>query len=285
MSIVRNHGLYLSGAIEDITCSIIEHPLNILRSRNHGIQELAESIGKLGLLHPIVVRAIAENKFEIVAGNRRYDACKLLGFRKISCHVVELDDKGAFEVSLIENLQRHTLNPLEEALAFEKYINDFGWGGETDLARKICKSPKYVCRRLKLLELPKNILDLISDSKIYVSTAEEVLAVKDKQCQSLLGARIKKAKLSSKQVRLLVSMEMEEFNYTVEKQSLILKSFDKSIIALRMALSRLAIIIDNVEPNWIFYEILMQHKNMLHAQIDLMIRQKRKSRRMSMFKE
>jgi hypothetical protein len=80
-------------------------------------------------------------------------------------------------------------------------------------------------------------------------------------------------------------MEMEEFNYTVEKQSLILKSFDKSIIALRMALSRLAIIIDNVEPNWIFYEILMQHKNMLHAQIDLMIRQKRKSRRMSMFKE
>ena len=153
------------------------------------------------------------------------------------------------------------------------------------MARRICKSPKYVCRRLKLLELPKNILNLISDSKIYVSTAEELLAVKDKQSQSLLGAQIKKAKISSKQVRLLVSMEMEEYNYSVEKQSLILKSFDKSIIALRMALSRLAIIIDNAEPNWIFYEILMQHKNMLHAQIDLMIRQKRKSRCTSMFKE
>lgn len=126
MSIVRNHGLYLSGGIEDITCSMIKHPFNILPSGNHGIQELAESIEKLGLLHPIVVRAIGENKFEVVAGNRRYDASRLLGFRKISCHVVELDDKGAFEASLIENLQRHTLNPLEEALAFEKYINDFG---------------------------------------------------------------------------------------------------------------------------------------------------------------
>ena len=60
---------------------------------------------------------------------------------------------------------------------------------------------------------------------------------------------------------------MEEYNYSVEKQSIFNKSFDKSIIALRMALSRLAMIIDNLEDNWIFYEILMQHENMIHAQI------------------
>ena len=72
-------------------------------------------------MQAIVVRS-KDEYFEVVAGNRRLNACKLLGWRKIPCHIVELDDRGAFEVSLIENIQRQTLNPIDEANAFKKYV-------------------------------------------------------------------------------------------------------------------------------------------------------------------
>jgi ParB family transcriptional regulator, chromosome partitioning protein len=145
MSILRRHALYLNGEIEDITMSSIVHPPNVLRSRSSGTKVLADSIDRIGLLHPVVVRITGEGSFEIVAGNRRYDACKKLGWRKILCHIVELDDKASFEVALVENIQRHTLDPIEEAFAFKKYVSEFGWGGVSDLAQKISKSPSKVC--------------------------------------------------------------------------------------------------------------------------------------------
>jgi ParB family chromosome partitioning protein len=74
-----------------------------------------------------MIRPINSISFEIVARNRRYQACKLLKWRKIPWHVVELDDKIAFEVSIIDNIQRHSLNPIEEGIAFRKYVNKFGW--------------------------------------------------------------------------------------------------------------------------------------------------------------
>ena len=107
----------------------------------NGVEDLADSIKKIGLLQPIVVRTTEGSEgFEIVAGNRRYSACRQLGWRKITCHIVELDDKGAFEIALAENVQRQTLNPVEEGLAFRKYVNEFGWGGVSELAQKISES-------------------------------------------------------------------------------------------------------------------------------------------------
>lgn len=97
------------------------------------------SIQQKGLLEPIVVRPV-EKAFEVVAGNRRFEACKKLGWRSIPCHVVELDDKEAFEVSILENVQRETLNPIEEGRAYRNYVDECGYGGESELARKIGKS-------------------------------------------------------------------------------------------------------------------------------------------------
>ncbi len=88
------------GVIEDVEVSKINIPSYCLRSNLGDINDLAQSIKQKGLLQPIVIRTKREN-FEIVAGNRRYYACKSLGWRKIICHIVELDDKAAFEVSLI----------------------------------------------------------------------------------------------------------------------------------------------------------------------------------------
>lgn len=103
----------LWGSLEDLNISDITLPTNQLRSNMNNLEELAESIRKIGLLQPIIVRSNNSENFEIVAGNRRFSACKKLGLRKIPCHIVELDDKKAFEVSVIENVQRRTLNPID----------------------------------------------------------------------------------------------------------------------------------------------------------------------------
>ncbi len=90
------------------------------------LHDLAESIKNKGLLQPIIVRS-KYDCYEIVAANRRLSACKLLGWN-VGCHIVSLNDGEAYEVSLIENIQRKTLTALEEAEAFNKYVRNFGWG-------------------------------------------------------------------------------------------------------------------------------------------------------------
>ena len=91
----------LNGSLEDLNISDITFPTNQLRSNMSNVEELAESINKIGLLQPIIVRTNSSENFEIVAGNRRFNACKKLGKRKIACHIVVLDDKIAFEISII----------------------------------------------------------------------------------------------------------------------------------------------------------------------------------------
>ena len=150
---------FLTGVIQDIDTSRIRPPEKLLRS-THGLEELTGSIKQKGLLQPILVRT-KETYFEIVAGNRRYQSCKALGWKKVACHVVELDDREAFEISLVENVQRKTLSPLEEARAFKLYVSDYGWGGVSSLAEKIGKSASYVTKRIKLLDLPSDMLESI----------------------------------------------------------------------------------------------------------------------------
>jgi len=278
----------LLGVIQDVAISKIKLSSRLVRPQLETVCELANSINQKGLLQPIVVRSDGQF-FEIVAGNRRYEACRSLGWRKIACHIVELNDKEAFEVSIIENLQRKNLSPIDEASAFKAYVSDFGWGGISELAEKISRSVSYVTKRIKLLDLPAELLDSIINSKIDISTAEELTFIKDKSKQSELGQLVSQRRLSLRNVRELVrGIEIGSYSdndslYSITANPQIdqidrqtLRSFDKSIIALRIAMNTLGGIIGNVQDNWIIYEILMQHKNMLHSQIDLLIKQKRK---------
>jgi ParB family transcriptional regulator, chromosome partitioning protein len=286
MSTLTRYSRELTGSIEDIRTSDIVTAPRVLRRRLGEVQEIADSIKKIGLLQPIIVRTL-ENNFEIVAGNRRYHACKKLGWRKIPCHVVDLDDKSAFEVSIIENVQRNTLDPIEEGLAFREYVINMGWGGVSDLALKLSKSISYISRRIRLVELPQDILDLISDSKLSVTTAEELMAVKNNREQSTLAQIARTRKLSSREVRQLTkdvgvhANETESPNtaYKKNNEERILSSFDKSIIALKITAKKFGNIIDDVEQCWVIYDLLMQHKLMLNAQIDLLIKQKKKCER------
>lgn len=272
------------GSIEDINITDISPSQNLLRSVMENVNELAHSIKRMGLLQPIIVRA-KETYFEIIAGNRRFEACKMLGLKKISCHIVELDDRSAFEVSLIENVQRHSLNPVEEGLAFKKYVHEFGWGGISELAQKVCKSPSYVSRRIKLMNLPQDVLDLISQSAVNITTVEELFPVTDNDTQSVLTELIRNECLSSRTVRKLVNRITHKkvaidsiFHHftSVSDYERLCKTFDKAIIALRIAIKRLTTIIEKIEDNWMFYDIMMQHKHMLHNQVDLLIKEKTK---------
>lgn len=257
-----------------------------MRSNLSGVEELAESIKNVGLLQPIIVRVNSSHCFEIVAGYRRFNACKKIGWRKITCHIVELDDKTAFEVSLIENVQRHTLNPIEEGLAFRNYVNKFGWGGVSDLAEKISKSPGYVSKRIRLVELPDSVIDLLSKCEISISAAEELLPISSRGEQTKIAIEIRNKKLPLRKVRQLIknngiNADSDSLSSSLENDPLytkdrILKSIDKSIIALRIAVKKLGSIMEGVEEDWIFYGILLYQRNVLISQIDQLIRQKRK---------
>ena len=123
------------GVIEDVEVGKIRQSSSPYRFIQPEMDELICSIKEKGLLQPIVVKSKGKY-YEIVAGNRRYKACTALKWRKIVCHVVELTDKEAFEVSLIENMQRKNIDPIEEAHAFKNYVLTFGWGGISELGSK-----------------------------------------------------------------------------------------------------------------------------------------------------
>jgi ParB family chromosome partitioning protein len=285
----------MSGIIDDINISQIKEGHNTRKQVVvPDVEELAASIQQKGLLQPILVRTIveeeAEGYFEIIAGNRRFHACKRLGWNKIACHIIELDDKQAFEVSLIENLQRKTLGPLDEASAFKAYVSDFGWGGVSELSSKIGKSISYIIKRIKLLNLPIDIQNSIINHTLDTSTAEELFVIKDKTRQSAVASLVANRRLSLKKTReILKDLKRKDDDYYMDFDSsykseyidhikVAERSFDKTITTLKIAMNSIREIITNVEDDWILYEVLMQHKNMIHAQIDILIKEKRKLR-------
>jgi len=278
----------LSSISEDIDIRDIVLSPNNLRNETNDIQSLIDSVGNIGLLQNIVVRTV-DDHYEIIAGVRRYHACRKLGWKKIPCNIVELDSKAAFEISLVENIQRHSLTVLQECTAFKKYVTDFGWGSISDLAKKLSKSPSYISKRMRLLELPAEVLKLISESEIEISTAEELLTIKDKLKQHQMAVLVHDHHLSSKQVRQMVNknstydddyIESEidfQSYYPIEDQYVLLRSIDKAIIALKDAVRKLISLIQNDDEKWILNEVLRQHKNMLVTQIDILIKQRRKA--------
>ena len=124
------------------------------------VESLISSIKEHGLLQPILIRPY-QNSFEIVAGHRRFYACKSLRWRHMPCKIRELSDKQSFEIQITENIQRKSMSALEEAEAYRKYVQDLGWGGVTELSRKIGKSEEYVSHRIQLLKLPQDVKEKI----------------------------------------------------------------------------------------------------------------------------
>ncbi|SHF48754.1 chromosome partitioning protein, ParB family [Desulfofundulus australicus DSM 11792] len=142
------------------------------------IQELALSIKEHGVVQPIVVRPIAGGRYEIIAGERRWRACRILGLKFIPAIIKDYGDLEASAVSLIENVQREDLNPLEEASAYRRLIDEFGLSQE-EIARLVAKSRPFITNTLRLLSLPPEVQDMLSSGVITAGHARAILSLDD----------------------------------------------------------------------------------------------------------
>ena len=133
------------------------------------LKELSESIEKNGLIQPVIVRKI-KNNFELVAGERRLRACKLVGIDKIPVIISDFDDRKAFESGLIENLQREDLTVIEEAEGYHRLMNEFNYTLE-ELSKIVSKSRSHVANLLRLISLPKEVKKFILDGKLTLGHA------------------------------------------------------------------------------------------------------------------
>jgi ParB family chromosome partitioning protein len=209
---------------------------------------LSNSIREHGLLQPILIRPLSHG-FEIVAGHRRFQACRSLRWRFMPCKIREMSDKQAYEIQLTENMQRKSMDPLEEAEAFRRYVIDFGWGGVTELAKKIGKSEEYVSHRLQLLKLPDDIKEKIITSRLNVSRAIELTNIPPER-QSQIIQQVISNNLTVKQIRrvksLLKEEDLLEGPRDLRKSVQAIRISKKTCLALRVTLARLDNLIEEV---------------------------------------
>jgi ParB family chromosome partitioning protein len=281
----------MTGFMEGLEIKRISPSRNALRSDMGPLDELAASIEEKGLLEPIVVR-FAPGGFEVVAGNRRLEACKMLGMRSIPCHIVDLDEKEAFEVSLVENIQHETMNPIDEARAFKKYADDYGYGGISQLAEKIGKSQAYISNRIRLLALPKGVRDDVIRRRISPSVAQELVSLGDNGAEEIVEI-IRERHLSMREVRRIVKRhrgrgpglqgEFSSFDLDARSPDLdemraqeATKAIARAVASMRMDSYRLGEVIDDVADQWILTETLLPCRATLNEQIDNLLRFRKK---------
>ena len=171
------------------------------------LTELADSIREHGVLQPILVRP-AGAQYELVAGERRWRASQLAGRESIPAIVVDFDAQTALEVSIIENLQREDVSPLEEAAMFRKMTETFGYSVR-QLAQKVGKDKGYVENRLRLTDAPADIRELVSLRKDTISHAYELMKIGDERKRRRLGRRVAAGELSLAKLRTLTGATVE----------------------------------------------------------------------------
>ena len=198
------------------------------------ITELSSSIKKHGVISPILVRESGLNKFEVIAGERRLRASKLAGLNSIPCLVDQKEDQNALEAALIENLQREDLNAVEEARGYDRLKREFGLTQE-DVAGATGKARSTIANSLRILTLPSNVLDLLSqgllekghakllaslDSEKAIALAKQITAsnLTVKEAQNLTSRKTKKNTLKTKPKDVLnIEQDMSEgFGHKIE---------------------------------------------------------------------
>ena len=160
----------------------------------NAINELAISIQKYGVIQPIVVRQIG-NKYEIIAGERRYKASKIAGKQTIPAIISELNDKDSVEIALIENVQREDLTPIEKAISYKKIL-DMGYINQEELAQKVGKTQSTIANTLRLLNLTDDVQEALLENKISERHARSLLKLKDSKQQIEMLNKIIKERLT-----------------------------------------------------------------------------------------
>ncbi len=214
--------------VEKIIEKVIEKPVEVKLKINQvepnrkqprknfdedSLKELSESVRQFGVLQPLIVQK-RDDYYEIVAGERRWRAAKIAGLKEVPVIIREMSDQEIMEVSLIENLQREDLNPIEEAMAFKRLLTEFNLKQE-DVAEKVSKSRAAVTNSIRLLKLDERVQQMLVDGMLSTGHARALLAIEDGNLQFKVANRIYNEKMSVR--------EVEKFVKNMDKQKSVKK--------------------------------------------------------------
>ncbi len=201
------------------------------------LAELARSIAQHGIIQPLLVRPLADGGYQLVAGERRWRAARIAGLAEVPVIVRELSEDEVMVLSLIENLQREDLNPIEEALGFQKLIDTFALSQE-QTAEKVGKSRPAVANALRLLKLPAEIIDYVSQGKISAGHARSLLAFEDESQMLQTAQLILRKGISVREVEKLAKAAGRAKTGKAKERTRREAYFDEVELALAGALGR-----------------------------------------------
>ena len=179
------------------------------------LKSLIESIREQGIIQPILIRKLTKNKYELIAGERRLRAAKILGHKTIPGIIKTITDEVAAIYALLENVQRENLNPIEEAVGLEKLIQEFKFTQE-QLSKKTGKSRSHIANLIRLLSLDPYVIDLLSQKKIDMGHARALLSLSHAS-QKIYADKVVKQKLSVRAIEKLVMENSEISSRKIEK--------------------------------------------------------------------
>ncbi len=211
-----------------------EIDINPYQPRSHfdkeKLDELAESIKKHGILQPIVVSKV-NNNYELIAGERRLRAAKLLNLEEVPVIVREVSDRDKLELSIIENIQRQNLNPVEEGKSYQRLMEEFGLTQE-EIAKQVGRGISIVSSSVRILKLPIIIQEALSARQLSLSHAKIILTYPNKLEQIKIFKKILKNDLSIRQLKNISGKEIEKINEKKAKDPIITSWEDKLTKAL-----------------------------------------------------
>lgn len=173
-----------------------------------GLNELAESIRQHGIIQPLVLRKVAD-KFEIIAGERRYKAAYIAGLNKVPAVIIDLNDNESAEVAIVENIQRKDLSPIEEAKSYKKLL-DRGYLTQDQLAARMGKTQATISNKLRLLNLDEKVQDALLNNKISERHARSLLRIENKEEQVNILDQIINNKLNVRDTEKIISDKLGE---------------------------------------------------------------------------
>jgi ParB family chromosome partitioning protein len=199
------------------------------------MDSLIQSVREKGIIQPLVIRKTNNDSYEIIAGERRFRASKVVGLNEVPVVIMECSNQDAFEIAIIENLQRDDLNPIEEAYSFKRLADEFGITSE-EIGKRIGKSRSYVVNMLRLMNLPENVQELVRSSKLSAGHARALIGNSDAYkiakeiIEKKLSVRDAERIIKSKKNNKKNSMNIDVSD--VEEQVMVLKNRFDSLFSL-----------------------------------------------------
>ncbi len=200
------------------------------------VTSLAESIREHGMLQPILVRPYIDGQYQIIAGERRWRAARMLGLDEVPVIIKDIADVEAMQMALIENLQRENLNPIEEATGYKRLSEEFNMK-QDDIAKTVGKSRSSIANMLRILTLPEEVREMLVNGEISVGHAKALLSIDDEEVQIEAARRAKDGSFTVRHIEKLAQSLAENTEETEEKPQKPVKIVDSYYKEVELSLN------------------------------------------------